>query len=130
MVAVPTHFFKVVLAERATATPGEGSGTEAIMGAFVLPNALLQADMPLTAFSVPLEALEEAAGVSCWPVAVMPVPSICALPGHDFCKFVFDAKSYFRGQIVTSIPGKILLPGPVTVFLPCDYVAVGMHDFQ
>ncbi|EIE23808.1 DNA/RNA non-specific endonuclease, partial [Coccomyxa subellipsoidea C-169] len=62
MVAVPTHFFKVVLAERATATPDEGSGTEAIMGAFVLPNALLQADVPLTAFSVPLEALEEAAG--------------------------------------------------------------------
>lgn len=59
MVAVPTHFFKVVLAERAA---GSAAGREAVIGAFVLPNAPLQADLPLTAFSVPLEALEEAAG--------------------------------------------------------------------
>ncbi len=64
MVAVPTHFFKVVLAERtAVKSVDGGASTEAIMGAFVLPNAPLQADLPLTAFSVPLEALEEAAGV-------------------------------------------------------------------
>lgn len=64
MVAVPTHFFKVVLAERIAAkSANSGGSTEAVMGAFVLPNAPLQADLPLTAFSVPLEALEEAAGV-------------------------------------------------------------------
>ena len=53
MVAVPTHFFKVVLAE---------GDQEAALGAFVLPNAPVQPDTPLTAFSVPVESLEEAAG--------------------------------------------------------------------
>ncbi len=60
---MPTHFFKVVLAERIADKNGDSGGsTEAVMGAFVLPNAPLQADLPLTAFSVPLDALEEAAG--------------------------------------------------------------------
>jgi len=60
MVAVPTHFFKVVLAER---TSDDGTVSDAVVGAFVMPNAPVQPDTPLTAFSVPLEALEEAAGV-------------------------------------------------------------------
>ncbi|BDA47734.1 probable endonuclease G, mitochondrial [Coccomyxa sp. Obi] len=68
MVAVPTHFFKVVLAERtAVNSVDSDTSTEAVMGAFVLPNAPLQADLPLTAFSVPLEALEEAAGLQFFP---------------------------------------------------------------
>ena len=63
MVAVPTHFFKVVLAERQAVLGGEaGSQPAAVLGAWVLPNAPLQPDTPLTAFSVPLESLEEAAG--------------------------------------------------------------------
>jgi DNA/RNA endonuclease G (NUC1) len=61
MVAVPTHFFKVVLAERGTADDSN-STPDAVVGAFVIPNAPVQADMPLTAFSVPLGILEEAAG--------------------------------------------------------------------
>ena len=60
MVAVPTHFFKVVLAKRA---PGGVHGDQQVaLGAFVLPNAPVQPDTPLTAFSVPVESLEEAAG--------------------------------------------------------------------
>ncbi len=35
---------------------------DAVLGAFVLPNAPVQPTTPLTAFSVPVEALEEAAG--------------------------------------------------------------------
>lgn len=60
MVAVPTHFFKVVLAERASG--GAEGDREAALGAFVLPNAPVQPNAPLTAFSVPVESLEEAAG--------------------------------------------------------------------
>ena len=62
MVAVPTHFFKVVLAERGPAPGSEGGEQDAVLGAFVIPNAPVQPDTPLTAFSVPVEALEEAAG--------------------------------------------------------------------
>ena len=61
LVAVPTHFFKVVLAERGAA-PGNEGEQDAVVGAFVLPNAPVQPDTPLTAFSVPVESLEEAAG--------------------------------------------------------------------
>lgn len=60
MVAVPTHFFKVVLAERASG--GAEGDQQVALGAFVLPNAPVQPDTPLTAFSVPVESLEEAAG--------------------------------------------------------------------
>lgn len=64
MVAVPTHFFKVVLAERGDSSSVERADapSNAVLGAFVLPNAPLPPDVPLTAFSVPLEPLEEAAG--------------------------------------------------------------------
>ena len=58
---MPTHFFKVVLAERGSSENSESS-QDAVLGAFVLPNAPVQADTPLAAFSVPLECLEEAAG--------------------------------------------------------------------
>ena len=61
LVAVPTHFFKVVLAERGSAA-GDEAEQDAVLGAFVLPNAPIQPDTPLTAFSVPVESLEEAAG--------------------------------------------------------------------
>lgn len=53
-VAVPTHFYKVVY--------GEGSGKVAL-GAFVLPNARIPNDKPLTDFEVPLEVLERASGL-------------------------------------------------------------------
>lgn len=62
LVSVPTHFYKVVLAER-SGTTSEGIPIEdVVVGAFVIPNTPLPPDLPLTAFSVPLESLEEAAG--------------------------------------------------------------------
>lgn len=63
MVAVPTHFFKVVMAETAGKSADGGASREVVIGAFVMPNAPLQPHLPLTAFVVPIEALEEAAGV-------------------------------------------------------------------
>jgi len=57
---VPTHFFKVILSE--TRARGSGGAGYAV-AAFVLPNAAIAAETPLTDFVVPLEALEAAAGV-------------------------------------------------------------------
>jgi endonuclease G len=56
-VAVPTHFFKVILAE-----DGRPGGSVAL-GAFVLPNAPIANDKPLADFEVPLEAVERASGL-------------------------------------------------------------------
>ncbi|KAF2205273.1 hypothetical protein GQ43DRAFT_437189 [Delitschia confertaspora ATCC 74209] len=56
-VAVPTHFYKVIFAE-----DGREGGSVAL-GAFVLPNAVIANDKPLTDFEVPLRAVEQASGL-------------------------------------------------------------------
>lgn len=56
-VAVPTHFYKVIFAEDGTI------GGKVALGAFVLPNARIANDKPLTDFEVPLEAVERASGL-------------------------------------------------------------------
>ena len=56
-VAVPTHFFKVIFAEDGT------TGGNVSLGAFVLPNAKIANDKPLTDFEVPIEAIERASGL-------------------------------------------------------------------
>lgn len=62
LVAVPTHFYKVVLAECKSKVPF--GGAKVSVGAFVMPNDQIQPDMPLTAFAVPLEMLENVAGAA------------------------------------------------------------------
>ncbi|KAL2255731.1 hypothetical protein VTK26DRAFT_2800 [Humicola hyalothermophila] len=63
-VAVPTHFYKVIFAEEepGAAPGGSGSGKVAL-GAFVLPNAVIPNDKPLSDFEVPLDAVERASGL-------------------------------------------------------------------
>ncbi|KAI2462847.1 hypothetical protein F4781DRAFT_418584 [Annulohypoxylon bovei var. microspora] len=56
-VAVPTHFYKVIFAE-----DGAVGGNVAI-GAFVLPNAPIPNDKPITDFEVPVEAVERSSGL-------------------------------------------------------------------
>ena len=56
-IAVPTHFYKVIFAE-----DGTTSGPVAV-GAFVLPNAAIPNEKPLTDFEVPVEAVERASGL-------------------------------------------------------------------
>ncbi|KAK5139499.1 DNA/RNA non-specific endonuclease [Cryomyces antarcticus] len=56
-IAVPTHFYKVVLAE-----DGRAGGSVAV-GAFVLPNAPIANAKPLADFEVPVEAVERASGL-------------------------------------------------------------------
>jgi endonuclease G len=57
-VAVPTHFYKVIYAEE-----GAARGGQVALGAFVLPNAVIPNDKPLSDFEVPLEAVERASGL-------------------------------------------------------------------
>ncbi|XP_043274632.1 endonuclease G, mitochondrial [Venturia canescens] len=54
-VAVPTHFYKVVV--------GETEDSKLEMEAFVMPNKKIDDDTPLTSFQVPPESIERAAGL-------------------------------------------------------------------
>ncbi len=62
-VAVPTHFYKVIFAEEDGRGPGAGGAGNVAIGAFVLPNAPIPNDKPLTDFEVPVEAVERASGL-------------------------------------------------------------------
>ncbi|XP_054629768.1 endonuclease G, mitochondrial isoform X2 [Dunckerocampus dactyliophorus] len=55
-VAVPTHFFKVLILERA-----EGEGVE--LRSYVLPNEPVDEKIPLERFLVPIESIERASGL-------------------------------------------------------------------
>lgn len=54
-VAVPTHFFKVIV--------GESSDGKLDMESFVMPNQVISDDTPLDSFRVPPESIERAAGL-------------------------------------------------------------------
>lgn len=56
-VAVPTHFFKVILAEDGV------KGGNVSVGAFVLPNAHIENHTPLQSFEVPVGIVERASGL-------------------------------------------------------------------
>ena len=56
-VAVPTHFYKVIFAEDGV------PGGKVALGAFVLPNAVIANNKPLTDFEVPVEVVERASGL-------------------------------------------------------------------
>jgi len=66
LTAVPTHFFKIVLTTRAKA----GGRKEHSIGSFVMPNAYIPPDSPLTRFIVPLDSLERAVGTTFFPKLV------------------------------------------------------------
>ena len=73
LVSVPTHFYKVVLAETKSRIPF--GGNKVSVGAFVMPNDQIQPDMPLTAFAVPLEMLENVAGMTIFMALLTPLCS-------------------------------------------------------
>lgn len=56
-VAVPTHFYKIIFAEDGK------TGGNVSLAAFVLPNAPIASDKPLTDFEAPIEAVERASGL-------------------------------------------------------------------
>ena len=57
-VAVPTHFFKLVVGEK------DSDPKSVAVSAFVLPNDKISNDTPLTDFQVPVEALERSSGLT------------------------------------------------------------------
>lgn len=67
MVAVPTHFYKVVLGEVRPGAGGRKLDAQLAVGAFVMPNTQIDPATPLSAFVVPLSALEEVAGTRFFP---------------------------------------------------------------
>ena len=58
-VAVPTHFYKIILGE---GKGGSQAGSVAV-GAFILPNKEISNNTPLTEFEVPVEVVERASGL-------------------------------------------------------------------
>ncbi|TGZ77350.1 hypothetical protein EX30DRAFT_323669 [Ascodesmis nigricans] len=66
-IAVPTHFYKVIIGEGQLDAQGNAVGPVAV-GAFVMPNAVIDNKTPLTEFVAPLEIVERAAGVEFMPL--------------------------------------------------------------
>jgi hypothetical protein len=88
LVAVPTHFFKVILAT----SPG---GTKAVAAAaFVLPNAPIPPNTPLGKFAVPLGKLEAASGLSFFRNG--------ALGGSRRGEFEREEADYLGARAITS----------------------------
>ena len=88
LVAVPTHFFKVILAT----SPG---GTKAVAAAaFVLPNAPIAPNTPLGKFAVPLGKLEAASGLSFFRNG--------ALGGSRRGEFEREEADYLGARAITS----------------------------
>ncbi len=56
LVSVPTHYFKVIMADE------RGKKGRVGIGAFMMPNSAIDPEVPLSAFSVPLGPLEQVAG--------------------------------------------------------------------
>ncbi|TAQ90914.1 hypothetical protein B7494_g763 [Chlorociboria aeruginascens] len=100
-IAVPTHFYKVIFAE-----DGTTSGPVAV-GAFVLPNAVIPNEKPLTDFEVPVEAVERASGLEF--ATKLPVQRRKRLCADTVCALVI--KEYAERQKVF---GKEATPKPVT----------------
>eukprot|EP00798_Chlamydomonas_sp_ICE-L_P018519 gene18519-25022_t len=68
LVSVPTHYYKVMLVDGIKSKDGMNKGAGSVgVGAFVMPNAPIDPSTPMTAFTVPLEALEATAGTKFFP---------------------------------------------------------------
>ena len=61
-IAVPSHFFKVVLVKQKPSL-STTRYRPYLLGAFVVPNSVIPPDTPLIKFSVPVRAVEAAAGL-------------------------------------------------------------------
>ncbi|KAJ3356219.1 hypothetical protein GGF32_001590 [Allomyces javanicus] len=77
-VAVPTHLFKAILAEKSN---GDGKPPTTFFAAFIVPNTPVADHLPLKAFQVPRETLEKYAGFQVYDRAfqMLPVMDLCAV---------------------------------------------------
>lgn len=60
-IAVPTHFFKLVVAEKSKKK--SATSEDLAIAAFVMPNAIIPNETPLRSFEVPVESLERSSGL-------------------------------------------------------------------
>ena len=73
LISVPTHFYKVILAEPKDQLLVEDGEEEDLalmncaVAAFVMPNRSIPEDVPLTRFAVPISDLESATGLTFFP---------------------------------------------------------------
>ncbi|XP_035664914.1 nuclease EXOG, mitochondrial-like [Branchiostoma floridae] len=93
-VAVPTHLYKVVIAER--------FNTPTSIGAFIVPNQQIGFEQKLTDFQVPIEDLEKSSGFKFYPqLDRSKTKNLCEM---DSCKLL-DKKEfelYFIGRKLQS----------------------------
>lgn len=101
-IAVPTHFYKVIFAE-----DGQAGGNVAI-GAFVLPNAPIPNEKPITDFEVPVEAVERASGLEF--ATKLPIARKKRLCADTTCALVI--RDYADRQRAFAKGDKRALPSP------------------
>ncbi|KAJ1332235.1 hypothetical protein BSLG_008895 [Batrachochytrium salamandrivorans] len=83
--AVPTHFFKVIVATRKDQTYAQ---------AFVVPNSAIEGTPPLTDYIVPVDAVEHMSGLSLFPnLDAGKLPSLCGQTTCDIKTFRQSAKA-------------------------------------
>lgn len=100
-VAVPTHFFKLVVAE----SPNWNSSTDEIaVAAFVLPNDKISNDVPLREFEVPVEALETSSGLEF--LSKVPVNKKKQLCDQVKCEIIVRDFSNKNKQLALPAPPK------------------------
>ncbi|XP_042339040.1 LOW QUALITY PROTEIN: endonuclease G, mitochondrial-like [Plectropomus leopardus] len=75
-VAVPTHFFKVLILEQV-----DGRGVE--LRSYVLPNEPIDEKIPLERFLVPIETIERASGLQFVPNIMKRTSSLQAIAAID-----------------------------------------------
>lgn len=98
-VAVPTHFYKVILAEDGK------TGGNVSLGAFVLPNAIIANDKPLKDFEVPLEAVERASGLEF--VGLLPPARRRKLCEEVSCSIIVKQYAERQRAMTTPPPAKL-----------------------
>ena len=103
-VAVPTHFYKVVFAEDGK------TGGNVSLGAFVLPNAPIANDKPLTDFEVPIEAIERASGLEF--ASKLPPQRRKRLCQEIKCSVLVKEYADRQKSFPGSAPSKTSLPAP------------------
>lgn len=105
-VAVPTHFYKVIFAEDGN------TGGNVSLGAFVLPNAQIANDKPLTDFEVPIEAIERASGLEF--ANKLPIQRRRRLCQEIKCSILVREYADRQKNLRGTAPPRTALPGPTS----------------
>ncbi|ORZ31192.1 hypothetical protein BCR44DRAFT_1442940 [Catenaria anguillulae PL171] len=91
-VAVPTHLYKAVLAEK---SQGPGKPPALFYSSFIVPNTHIPDHVPLKAFQVPKDTLQKYAGVQIFDRAfeMVPVTDLCAVQDPNVSKHSTEGRT-------------------------------------